>query len=378
MISLNNFSMIQLALEMLNTTNPYPKAVHEFYYSYVQAKHREYISFENILKRKLQGKKRSVRSEGALEKDYSVCYSAIRDTMIEYFENYKPQSFAFQQETKSRFAKWLKMMEKKYGIPEEKLPRELDVNRNDQDTAIVMLKELHDRNGKTVRDIAEKMNISARAVQKDLKKLDPRLNQESEETELMPAFRIGGQPIHTNISVKKPYEGNINRYYTVNTVHPLVLLENQMQIGTLLQALAHSYNAGNETSYSIGLDIWYQLSAYSKERVKAYFVYNDDVFESFIKQIENEVPDSKGEKFQTEKSMFMNLGMAEDELITYAMKGQGRRCNIVLKEKREELVAQLLSYYTNDKGEIIYRATGLNGEINDFRREQLENIEIEI
>lgn len=66
---------------------------------------REDKELLDILRNKLSGRRRSVSSRGALDKDHAVCYEAIADVFDDYFTDYKPQSFAFQQETKTRFVR---------------------------------------------------------------------------------------------------------------------------------------------------------------------------------------------------------------------------------------------------------------------------------
>lgn len=124
------------------------------------------------------------------------------------------------------------------------------------------------------------------------------------------------------ISAIAPESGKGDYYRTPNTVHPLVLLENQMQIGTLLKVLANSYYADESAvCYSIGLDIWYQLSEYSRNRVKAVFAIDDQNLQDFIEELEDTVPDSDGNKFQTERNMFEEIhgSMSDQELLRYTI-----------------------------------------------------------
>lgn len=376
-------SMYELAIEMLEATNPYKKPLDAFYYSYVLLKKRENKKLLCILRSKLAGKRRSVSSRGALEKDYAVCYKAIADSFDDYFADYKPQSFAFQQETKVKFARWLNEIARKYDIQEKIIPENLQVKPNESDTAIVMLKELHDRKGKKVSEIAETMHISPRAVQKNLRKLDPGLsNSEEDNRNAYVPFRIGGQPVKVKISAIPPESGKGDYYRTLNTVHPLVLLENQMQIGTLLKVLANSYYADESAvCYSIGLDIWYQLSDYSRNRVKAVFAIDDPNLQDFIEEIENTVPGSDENKFQTERNMFEEIhgSMSDQELLRYAMKGAGRHCNIILSigGRERKLIGYTLDCHMDEGDVAVYRAISPDGVITEFTSDQLISIECE-
>ncbi|MCI6730737.1 MAG: helix-turn-helix domain-containing protein [Lachnospiraceae bacterium] len=375
-------SMYELAVEMLEATNPYKKPLKDFHYSYMLLNARENKALLCILRSKLTGKRRSVSSRGALEKDYAVCYKAIADAFDDYFADYKPQSFAFQQETKVKFVRWLNEIARRYGIQEKIIPENLQVKPNESDTAIVMLKELHDRKGKKVSEIAEAMHISPRAVQKNLRKLDPELSNSEEDRNTYVPFRIGGQPVKVKISAMPPESGKGDYYKTSNTVHPLVLLENQMQIGTLLKVLANSYYADESgVCYSIGLDIWYQLSEYSRNRVKEVFAMDDENLQDFIEELEDTVPGSDENKFQTERNMFEQIhgSMSDQELLRYVMKGAGRHCNISLSIEggKRKLIGYTLDCHRNEGDVAVYRAISPDGVITEFTSDQLISIECE-
>lgn len=242
------------------------------------------------------------------------------------------------------------------------------------DTVIALTKELQSRKGRTVHEMATALTLERRAIQKDLKKLD---QGNPAEAGKQPPFYIGGQPVNLEITAIPPEKGKAIRYRTVNTMHPLVLLENQMQVGVLLQSLAHSYeDYESDVSVSIGLDIWCQLSDYAKERVKIYFAENDAALSEFIAKLESAKPDSKQVKFQTERSMFDSI-VSVEELTILTMKGAGRRCDLTLRGVEEELLGQKLESFTDADGRRRFRATGVDGTVTEFTFEDIEYIEIE-
>jgi len=374
--------LLQLALEMLETTNPYKKPLQGFCYSYVETRERYNVNFLDLLEKELQGKHKSFRKQNPLERDYLVCYIAIANTMVKYIEDYQPQSYAFLQETKLKFSKWLVCIAETYSVSEQIEPDLLKVNPNDCDTAITLLKALHPRKRVTVKEISEQMGIKERAVQKGLKKLDPTWNSDTEDMQ-DPPFRIGGRPVEVKINAKQPETGKATLYRTTNTVHPLVLLENQMQVGTLLKSLAHTYCVEHSyISYSIGLDIWYQLSEYSRERVKNFYASNDENLQDFLEDLEFAIPNKATYGFETERSLVTRLGsssLSNEEILAFAAKGPGRPCNLILKTPEGgtvEMACCKIQWKRTDNDKLAYIATDLEGNQIEINKEDIEEIVI--
>ncbi|MDO4460776.1 MAG: hypothetical protein Q4C42_11995 [Clostridia bacterium] len=360
---MNDKSLYELAVEMLETTNPYSKPVEK-----------------NLLKRvenNLKNVNKSVHKTKADKINSEYCFSAISEALVNHIEKLENVSFSFQQVTKEKYKKWLEDIDSKYNAKKHSAPEELKIKPNERDTAITILKLLHSRKGLSTSDLANEMDISQRAVQKALLKLDPDLYKGDKASP--DPFRIGGHPITAKITEKPIKRDNAPLYFTENTVHPLILMENQMQIGTLLLSLANLYSDYyNETALTIGLDIWCQLSEYSKIRVREYFAYNNPNLKKFIEKIENITPaDFSGSQFRTEREMFTSLNSDIPDRLPYVMKGRGRKCNLQLFSQSETLVAQTVDYYINEDKEIIYTATGNDGTVTEFNEDDIEYIEIE-
>ena len=234
-------------------------------------------------------------------------YDTISYAMVEYLEEFH-SSFSFKQKTKAKFCEWLKSIQKTYQLEGAKMPYELEVKLRDMDTGIAMLKELHSREGITKEDLCINLDLRSRAVQKNLRKLSPNLYEGEKENinaeaEYVP-FQIGGQPITSEIKIKKNKGDRRPHYYTPNTVHPIVLQENLMQVGALLKSLCHSfYDFESDVSLLIATDIWSQLSDYAKDKIQLIYTINDSDFYEFIEILDDGCPDDHASTYLTEREM---------------------------------------------------------------------------
>ena len=179
-----------------------------------------------------------------------------------------------------------------------------------------MLKELHARDGLTRDELSDRLGINPRAVQKDLRKLDKNLYRGDKpvgEGEYVP-FYIGGQEVSVKIDeILSDDKGDKKkRFRTLNTVHPIVLQENLMEAGILLQSLSRNYFAsGSQISRRIALNIWYQLSDYAQDRLKKYIAVDDPELKDLIAEFEDDTPDQRmAEGFNSEREM---LSLIEHE-----------------------------------------------------------------
>lgn len=358
-------SLYNLAIEMLESTNPYPVPVTTFKYSR--------YDLCSMIKTNIGRKTRSIKKEGALQKDYENCYEAIIASMLEYLENFHTNSFAYKQEIWRQFSKWIKKIEKEYRIPVNLRKEDFVENATDGDAVIAIVKALHKRGGNTVQDIAEETNMDIRPVQKWLKKL--RTNQSNNVGDVG-CCRIAGQPVNLNIKVFTGKKSKTPRYKTTNTMHPIILQENLMEVGTLLQSLAHNYvDNSSDVSYHIGIDIWYQLSEYARNRVRKYYAYSDEKLKNFLDDIDDLLPDKTTYGFQTEREMVQVIPGSQREIFDFVMKGDGRYCNLYLKSSDEPLCDQRLDY-TQIEDEIRYWAIDENGKRTEICYEDIEEIEI--
>lgn len=359
-------SLYNLAVEMLESTNPYSKPVNAF-------KYREH-DLCVMTKMYLGRKTRSVKKEGALQKDYENCYEAITGAMLKYLEDFRTNSFAYKQDLWRQFAIWIKNIEKKYHIPDDMCKKDFVKNAADGDAVIAIVKALHKRSGNTVQDIAEETNMDIRPVQKWLKKL--RTNELNNTGETGGCCRIAGQPVSINIKVSPGKKSKAPRYKTINSMHPIILQENLMEVGTLLQSLAHNYVDNNsDISFNIGIDVWYQLSVYARNRVRKYYAYRDEKLKKFLNDIDCMLPDKTNYGFQTEREMVQVIPGSQSELFDFVMKGEGRFCNLYFKSSDDVLCDQRLEY-TQIEDEIRYWAIDENGNRIEICIEDIEEIEV--
>ncbi|MCR4649042.1 MAG: hypothetical protein K5776_08190 [Lachnospiraceae bacterium] len=185
------------------------------------------------------------------------------------------------------------------------------------DQGIKLIKELHDRKGKTKEELAYKLGISERMVRHNLRKLDPSLteNIEREHGE----FRLGGHALH--VPIKSKISANGKKYMcTPNTLHPVSLQMNLYQTIILLESLMKEYYENSVVAIMLAATVWYQLSDYAKERI-IYVVENEgktdftdfiDEVESFLED-ENYLDDGNNSLFQTEKEMQEADWMIEED-----------------------------------------------------------------
>ena len=266
---------------------------------------------------------------------------------------------------------------------EFELPKELQYESENQSTAVLLLKELQNRDGVTKNDLQEKLRLKSRQIAKDLRKLDHSLIETPEISDMSDyvPFRIGGQPVKARISAvrKGGTSGSRELYFkTLNSLHPIVLQENLMQVGTLLQALCRNYyEHENGTSLSIATDIWYQLSGYAKSRIKQVFLDDSDIKE-FIAIIEGDFPAGDREMFMTERNMLQKFDLSDEELLMYYVKAPGRRCNIKIRDAfgtERTLYDQSLSLRWESENQITYIATGRDGMEIRFSKNEFSALE---
>ena len=321
------------------------------------------------------------RKELASSSDRAVSvktlYSCVREGISKYFKEYPVQP-VFKQRLHERVIAWIKKIEEVYCIQNEKEEYEDFPNPIQKDNGIELIKLLHSREGITKKAISEKLSVSTKTVQTDLRRLDSSLCEE-ESQKAVPPFRLGGHEMRVEIKCK---EGQVTTkngvysapaYFTPNTLHPLVMQLNVTQAAVLLSSLQQTYDSGAFGVYclNMAMDIWCQLSDYCKERIKKIFLLNDKELSDFIEMIEDELSQDRYPTFQSEGSMIED-GDLEDQL-HHAYKC-GHLCTIVLKEEGKRRVYQKIRIFKNDgklfEGYVQQAQIGLNAS---FEEEFQEN-----
>ena len=223
---------------MLQRTNVFPKDVSEL--KYASAWHEEDISLLGCVEDEI--KKYNHRFRGRSERNLQIVYRCIGAAMAVYIESY-PAAFSFKQQTKEFFLLWLEKIRHAYAIEDASIPDELVIGTKEKDTGIAMLKLLHSRAGVTYEELKDGLGgITERAIQKDLVKITPSLYA-GEGVPDVP-FRLGGQPLLAEIELvdKNETRAKFKRFRTLNSVHPLVLQENIMQLVSNREIICYSLN----------------------------------------------------------------------------------------------------------------------------------------
>ena len=360
------------AAEMLKTTNVFHRAPEEICYSIDDEKR----SLTDLLY-EIPAMKEPCKKLTVLDKE--KCFIAIYESMEEFLESY-PACFSLRQRFRFRFREWLERILTKYDVQGVEIPDSFTVK--DRDTVVALAKQLHAREGVTKAQMSQALGIKERGLLKDLRKLDPALRESSSAPDDgQELFDIGGQPVKLQIrSFRMPGE-RARRYQTVNTMHPLILQENVMQVGVLIQSLARNYmNYESEISVTIGVDIWNQLSDYGKERVRSVFAAGDPAVSEFIDIIDNDFPDDNMAGFFTERQMYEEYSASTAERILFYMKAE-RRCDLKLftdhgiEEYQSVKIRPGESIPGNDGEDVSYEAHLSDGGIIRFTKEMIDSIE---
>lgn len=371
-------TLYTIALEMLKSTNVYKKEIEVLKYE----SHDEEVNFLKLMEGKLSRYRAGYRNRS--QENLLLSYDAIADSMIEYQASY-PSTFSFRQRMKENFCLWLDAIKTKYEIIEAEIPEELKVNKDEIDTAVVMIKELHSRKGVSKKYLKEKLGFKdLRTVQKNLRKLSPDLYEgdDFDKGNVYSPFRVGGQPLQVEIQSFDGKKDNRKYYRTLNTLHPIVLQENLMQIGTLLQALSRNYyEYDSRISIMIGIDIWCQLSEYAKVRIEKYYCIGDQDMAGFIEILKDECPDDHACGYRTERQMFADEELSFEEIIRSLQKAPERICTVIYKDEYEDRISlehQHLKGQKDTKDGIEYEFCSSKGRIRRILEKDIEDLIIEL
>lgn len=201
-----------------------------------------------------------------------------------------------------------------------------------EEPAVTLLKALHARAGVTKAELCDKLHVSDRTVQDMLRAVSPALREKNAPEAAKRTLRFGGQQIRGEIECKKnahePW-----RFSMTNTIHPIAVQWNVMQVYEVLFSLYDSYNKGLDLCRTAADDIYAQLSDYVKERIHV-VAADDSHFLNFLKDLE---ADPYAERlFMTEREMIRQKEVAEnlsvEEAARFAVKGL-RRCNVHYQKK---------------------------------------------
>lgn len=205
------------------------------------------------------------------------------------------------------------------------------------DKCIEMLKLLQKREGISKEGLHTALGVSEKTIQKDLRAISPSLGKADYE------LKIGGNPVHAAIKERR-LPDNRKLFYTPNTVHPLVMLPNVMQVGAMLKALASDEDS--EVAQYVAADIWLQLSDYCKSRIRDIYYKKYPEVKLFISMVENRIRKGYLFGYSTEREM---EGLSIEEELLRANKAN-RLCDLELEINGEiiELHNQKISFLENE------------------------------
>ena len=255
------------------------------------------------------------------------------------------------------------------------------------DTNIELVKMLH--KGATKEEISEKLQITPRAVQEKIAALNGKRK--------LP-LRVGGQALRVNVSDVRivPREGeeasekkskkNTKEYHTWNTLHPVTLQLNVMQLWTLFRALALYHSKGMELGDDIAKDIWVQLSEYGQDRLKALskdwmierlMPLDEDVdLSNYLNKLKSESGNSAHE-FHTERELLL----ASDDNVhceAYLMFYKaGRECNVKYGIYPNEKILEHQKIVNYANGILSFRdADDRTAPVTEVKESEIERLEL--
>lgn len=361
-----------IAFEMLQSTNVFDAEITALKYTNRQG---EVVSLLDLVKERIS--QHNHRFRGKSERNLKLVCDSIAGAMVTYLEGY-PVAFSFKQRTRKKFKGWLQAISKKYNIVNAEIPPELEISKGDIDTGVAMLKLLHSRDGVSHEVLQAELNITERAVQKDLIKLSPSLySGPSSSKEPYVPFRLGGQPLSAEISVLLPdSRKGSKRFFSRNSVHPLVLQENIMQLATLLKSLCHQYYGyEDDMAPVIAIDIWSQMSEYAQKKIINYYAFDDSELASFIEILKDECPDDHVCAYRTERAMLDEIELPIDQALPALMKVDGRT-GVVVLHTGERITVQHLRPIDKQNGTKAYEAITPDGKTYIFTKREVEHIHI--
>ena len=318
------------ALRILKKTNPYKTEIEKIYY-HSSDSHEYGIVYSLCDMLRQQIAEALTRTDGGITDiaDLQICFYAIGRSLSKYADAY-PSSAAFKLKMRETFIKWMEKISDVYRITGQAIPESLYRSEGERDMLISMIKALHKRNGVTKKELRDILGIHPRSIMKNLSRLDPDMSESNPESENHQPYTLGGQTVRVKVQSRKKDNKREWTYRTENTLHPIVLLENIMQAGTLLKGMEKLYyDEENEVSTGIAIDIWSQLSDYGKERIKRYYFAEDP---GFLKILE----DDHAVTFHTEREIMRNERMSLEERIVFYLKAPSRKCKWIVLDLEEE------------------------------------------
>lgn len=272
--------------------------------------------------------------------DKQRAYEIFIDVASDYILSYAA-SYAAKRRFYNRIYAFCESIGQQYEIENYKeylqeLPQQIAT-----DITVELVKDLHNQDGISKADLAAQYVSSAKTFQVLLSKLGDRHCKEP--------LRIGGQAVYVPVSRKKSNQkGGKWRYYTKNTMSPLVFQMNIMQVETLLKSFQLNYREGNDIPLDLAIDTWAQLSPYVRERIREVFGKRDSQLSDFLDEVEEKM-NSDTYRFMTESEIMESGNVSFHEKLEIAAKG-GRLYNLSLLTEQHITRKNQRINYDHDKG----------------------------
>lgn len=245
---------------------------------------------------------------------------------MEYYLDSCELSIVYKKKIWKDLSAWLRIIAYDLDINIDYSENDFIENPSSNDPAIEIIKELHYYKNKgnvqtaagkgvTKEKLSNRLKVSEKTVKDIINKLDK--NYHSSE------LRIAGQKVLLDVDSVYFYDeeaGVRNRYFSSkSTLNPVFLQFNISQIFTLLNGCKLSYEAEerNMALYT-AMEIWDQLSSYTKGRIKAFYCYKYPDFADFISDVEAEIESSEVHMYVSDREQIedMDLNKAEIDEIT--------------------------------------------------------------
>ena len=287
-----------------------------------------------------------------LAPDNRVAYRILTEALSTYLLKYPASASAKQRLYQHVFA-WCEDMGDQFRIPNYEMYLSDIPQPIERDLTISLIKDLHAREGITKDELVEKYEVSEKTIQVSLRQL-------SGESKYQP-LRLGGQTVSVPVAHKEEKRRTDKRkFYTPNTLSPVVLQLNIMQVEALLKSLQLNYSDDHNIPFDLAVDVWGQLSDYAKERIGEIFSSKDPDLSEFLEDVNREAQ-SNEYRFMTESEMLMDLDLRVSEQIDIAYKGM-MVCNLSLVSPRRTLKNQRVFFDHKAKAYYAVPANDLSAE----------------
>ena len=211
--------------------------------------------------------------------------------------------------------RWLDNVTYDLGLPNMNI-HDTDSNHVIDDPEIEIIKALHvyknsPIKGITKKELADNLEISEKTVKDIINKLDNKQRSSS--------LRIAGQKV--TLKLKESYTtatSNGNRFKVFSsesTVNPIFLQFNISQVFSLLNGCKLSYvGEGRNMALYTAMEIWDQLSPYTKGRIKSFYCNRYPDFAEFISDVEAEIASSDLHAYVSEREQMEDMDLKNDEI----------------------------------------------------------------